>query len=251
MMLMEKPVFYLPLATAVMRRVRQRLIDSGADVSESPSPDVTHLILGVPSLESDGSLKNGGSLPDILNALPRDITIIGGNLNHPVLNGFEKIDLLKIESFLWRNAAITADCALSLARQRMSCCWQDANVLILGFGRIGFHLAWTLGCLNTKVTVAARKHTALAQAESMGMDSILIDAVDPDPFTVIFNTVPHMVLPEDRCKNCTPNCIKMDLASAPGIGGSGVIWARGLPGKYAPESAGNLIAKTIIQEVCS
>lgn len=41
--------------------------------------------------------------------------------------------------------------------------------------------------------------------------------------------------------------MKIDLASKPGIGGTDVLWARGLPGKFAPESAGKLIAQTILR----
>ena len=243
---MEKVIFYLPQATPVLRRAGQALIDKGYRVSEVPEEDVTHLLLPCPSLDADGSLKGGGSLPDILDTLSKDITIIGGNLDHPSLDTFSKIDLLKNESYLWHNAAITADCALSLVRQRLNRCWWDCDVLILGFGRIGFHLARMLDGLGAKVTVAARKEAALAQAESLGLDSMPMDAAEPGRFTIILNTVPHMVLPEKRCENCRPNCLKMDLASLPGIGGSGVIWARGLPGKYAPETSGNLIAATIL-----
>ena len=39
----------------------------------------------------------------------------------------------------------------------------------------------------------------------------------------------------------------MDLASVPGIGGDNVHWARFLPGKDAPASAGELIANTVIR----
>lgn len=232
-----------------MRRVRERLLSQGANIADAPCPEVTHLLLGVPSLEADGCLKNGGPLAPILETLPRDIHILGGDLDHPVLDGFQKIDLLKKESYLWENAAITADCAISLARQRMNRCWKDTKVLILGFGRIGFHLAVILNSLGARVTVAARKESALAQAESMGLQATALDAFDPVSFTVIFNTVPHMVLPEEACKSCDPACIKMDLASRPGIGGSGVIWARGLPGKYAAGSSADLLVKSILQEV--
>lgn len=246
---MREPVFYLPLATPVMRRVREKMLARGVNFSDVPCADITHLLLGVPSLEADGTLKNGGPLASILEALPKDIQIIGGNLDHPVVDHFKKLDLLKSESYLWENAAITADCAVSLARQRMNRCWKDSSILILGFGRIGFHLAVTLKNLGTKVTAAARKETALAQAESMGLQAVKLGSLEPNSFTVIFNTVPHMVLPEEASKACDPACVKIDLASSPGIGGSGVIWARGLPGKYAPETSADLIVKTILQEV--
>ena len=39
----------------------------------------------------------------------------------------------------------------------------------------------------------------------------------------------------------------IDLASEPGMQGKSVIPARGLPGKYAPESSGKLIADTILR----
>ena len=246
---MTENVFYLPIGTPVMRLVRQKLLDHGAVVADTPDNDITHLLLGVPSLEADGNLKSGGPLAPILESSPQSIIVVGGNLNHPILEKFTKIDLLKDERYLWENAAITADCAISLARQRMNRCWKSTPVLILGFGRIGFHLAQTLGNLGAQVTVAARKESALAQAESMGLQAIPLAALDPGSFAVIFNTVPHMVLPEELCRQCSPACIKMDLASKPGIGGSGVIWARGLPGKYASETSAELIVNSILREV--
>ena len=248
MMRMSENVFYIPQGTPVMRRVRDKLLHCCV-VADVPGNCVTHLVLGVPSLEADGSLKGGGPLAPVLETLPRNITIVGGNLDHPVLEKCRKIDLLKNERYLWENAAITAECAISLARQRMNRCWKDTSVLILGFGRIGFHLARTLKTLGASVTVAARKESTLAQAESLGLPAISFSVLDPAAFPVIFNTVPHMVLQEEMCKSCDSGCIKMDLASKPGIGGSGVIWARGLPGKYAPESSADLIVKTILREV--
>ena len=59
---------------------------------------------------------------------------------------------------------------------------------------------------------------------------------------MIFNTVPALVLPD-----APADALKIDLASKPGIGGTDVLWARGLPGKFAPESAGKLIAQTVLR----
>ena len=41
--------------------------------------------------------------------------------------------------------------------------------------------------------------------------------------------------------------MKIDLASVKGMEGGDVIWARGLPGKDAPESSGVLIGKTVLR----
>jgi hypothetical protein len=41
--------------------------------------------------------------------------------------------------------------------------------------------------------------------------------------------------------------VKIELASSPGLEGDDVIEALGLPGKYAPETSGKLIARTILR----
>ena len=57
---------------------------------------------------------------------------------------------------------------------------------------------------------------------------------------LLFNTVPELPLYIDG-----EQIIAIDLASVPGLKGNQIIPARGLPGKYAPQSSGKLIASTI------
>ena len=72
--------------------------------------------------------------------------------------------------------------------------------------------------------------------------------------SVIFNTVPNLVLSEKELHCLTDNCLVIDLASKPGgidfeaakKLGIHVIWALSLPGKNLPVSAGRAVAKTII-----
>jgi hypothetical protein len=54
-----------------------------------------------------------------------------------------------------------------------------------------------------------------------------------------------MMISEKESAISRSDCLKIDLASQIGIEGDDVLWARGLPGKDAPESAGWLIARTI------
>ena len=77
----------------------------------------------------------------------------------------------------------------------------------------------------------------------IGVDSVSFSGVKKElpRHKVLFNTVPQGIALEDH----TGSCIKIDLASFPGLEGHDIIRARGLPGKYAPESAGKLIAETI------
>ena len=61
-------------------------------------------------------------------------------------------------------------------------------------------------------------------------------------YRLLYNTVPDLPYVWDLSE-----VIAIDLASDPGMKGDNVILARGLPGKYAPESSGRLIAETILR----
>ena len=215
----------------------------------APAPDVTHLLLPVPSFEADGKIRGGGILEHILADLPEGVCVIGGNLNHPILNGYFKIDLLQDPDYLARNAAITADCALRIAASRLPVAFQGCPILILGWGRIGKCLANLLQDLGAEVTVAARKPSDRAMLRALGFqaaDPMSLDEILPR-FRVLFNTVPAPILSDAQVFHCRPDCIKIELASTKGIGGSQVISAGGLPGKTVPETSGKLIAESILR----
>ena len=221
----------------------------GFEFAPTAAPDVTHLLLPVPSFETDGRIRGGGIPEHILADLPDSVTIIGGNLRHPALHGYATLDLLQDPLYTARNAAITADCAIGIAGQLLPIIWCRCPVLVIGWGRIGKCLAQQLKCLSADVTVAARKQQDLALLQALGYGAVSTEDLDRtlSRYRVIFNTVPAPVLDAAQCRECDPDCIKIELASQPGIAGNNVISALGLPGKYAPESSGNLIANTIIR----
>ncbi|MBP3925764.1 MAG: hypothetical protein J6D13_01075, partial [Clostridium sp.] len=58
------------------------LSDLGYALTDHPAPEITHLLLDVPSFRSDGLLRNGDDPEKLLSMLPENVTVIGGNLNH-------------------------------------------------------------------------------------------------------------------------------------------------------------------------
>lgn len=211
----------------------------GISFLSAPEDAVTHLLLPVPSLNADGSIKGGGDLRRLLSQLPQGISIFGGNL--PELPGYRVYDLLKTPAYVAENAYITAHCAVRLAMERLPFALRNCNVLVIGWGRIGKCLAALLKGLEANVTVAARKEADRAILGALGYRTADTGSIDPTGFRIIFNTVPVMMLP-----NTPSDCLKIDLASQPGLGGTDVIHARGLPGKDAPEASGELIARTVL-----
>ncbi len=234
-------------SSAALSAAQQALSDRGWHVVDTPADDVTHLLLPVPSFQPDGRIIGGGVLEHILADLPESVTVVGGNLRHPALEGYKTVDLLQNSYYVAQNAAITADRAILIAGNHLPVVFQDCPILVIGWGRIGKCLALQLQKLGARVCVAARKAADRGMVRALHMD-----AMDPQRlyhclrhYRVIFNTAPAMILEESRVRYCAPDCVKIDLASQCGIAGNNVIWARGLPGKDAPESSGILIARTL------
>ena len=68
-------------------------------------------------------------------------------------------------------------------------------------------------------------------------------------FRCIVNTAPAMILSPEMANLIRSDCFCLDLASVKSIPGDRVLHARGLPGRYKPESSGKLIADTILRHM--
>jgi len=238
---MDDCIIYTAGYSPAMSYCTQILKQAGFTLISEPSMQATHLLLPVPSFTPDGTIIGGGNLRTLLTLLPGNITVIGGNLDCPELTGYATVDLLQDPYYLAANAQITAYCAVKLALNQLPVTLDGCSALVIGWGRIGKCLAQLLRQMGAQVTVCARKETDRSILAAMGYNAVDFHAVDLTAYRVIFNTVPTMLFP-----TCPGSALKIDLASRLGLGSEDVIWARGLPGKDAPESSGTLIAKNLI-----
>jgi len=211
----------------------------GYSLQTAPNEDTDILLLPAPSFEPDGSIKGGVRLEEILKSTPKNITVVGGKLNSPALNGYETYDLLEDPFYLAENAAITAHCTIKIILNSLPCIITGCPVLIIGWGRIGKCLAHLLRKMDAKVTVAARKPADRAMLTALGYPALPTEELDTYGYRVVINTVPEML-----CE-VSDSSLNIDLASKKGISGTNVLWARGLPNLEAPESSGTLIARTL------
>lgn len=230
---------YAAGTTPALSFARQSLAASGIYIAEEPGLCVDHLLLDVPSFRPNSSLHLG----TLLAALPGNVRVWGGNLDHPALEGYRCVDLLKKEEYLQKNAEITAVCTLPLIASLVKNRWQGLNALILGWGRIAKALAPLLTERGVRVSAAARKASDRREIAQQGFQALDISALKGriSSFGLIVNTVPAPVLEEAELTQCPGG--KIDLASVKGLIGGDVVWARGLPGVYAPEESGALIAR--------
>jgi len=244
---MDQLTIYPGADTAPLRYAAAFLQEHGCQITNTPSKAVTHLLLPVPSFDSNGYIKGSSIDPrSLLQPLPWNICVIGGNLKALSLPQEQVLDLLKDEEYQAQNAAITAHCALKVASRHMDRTFQALPVLVIGWGRIGKCLARLLRALDAQVTVAARKETDRAMLRTLGYRTCSISQLSSEAsrFDFVFNTVPYPIL---DAANCHASSVLLELASSPGITGAGVIDARGLPGKEAPRTSGDLIGKTILR----
>ncbi len=223
---MKKPIFCTQGSSKALFYAKKRLESWGYPVEKSLSEAVTHFLLPVPT--------PADAIPEICR---KELTVLGGKL--PPLP-CQSVDLLQDPYYLQENAAITARCAVAIAKENMAV--ENKSVLVIGWGRIGKCLASGLRLQGAKVTVAARKEDIRLQLDRLGFEAAAPEEADPHRYDLIFNTAPAPVLDASGCKGL---CI--DLASVKGIEGEAVLWARGLPGKMAPEASGALIAKTALR----
>ena len=232
---MQKILFYPIGKSKSSQHCVQLLRTAGIPLIDHPSPEITHLLLDIPS--------SPDNLETTLSMLPPDTQVIGGNLSLP---NNKVWDFLKDESYLAKNAAITAHCALKVALPHLTATLPESPTLVIGWGRIGKCLAGLLKSMGCSVTVAARNPAHRAMLEALGYQSEDCANFNLDGIRLLFNTVPEPILCESQLLPY-PNLVKIELASRPGLEGSDIIKARGLPGIYAPETSGKLQFETILR----
>jgi dipicolinate synthase subunit A len=212
-------------------------------------------------------IKEPPEISELLDALPQDIFLAGGKFSPAVKALAEKkgkmlFDYCKSEAFQLANALPTAEGAVRILMDNTKRTISGLSVAITGFGRVARAVASLLCAMGAHVTVGARKEEALLQARVMGCDTVKLCG---DSSVVelscgkeaIFNTVPHWLFNGAVLKEMPQETVLIDLASSPGgvdaeaarRMGRAVIFALSLPGKYAPITAGEIIADTVLSKM--
>lgn len=177
--------------------------------------------------------------------------------------GITVYDYYDSEEVKRRNAVLTAEGALSIAMQELPIALCEVRAAVVGCGRIGNELCKMLRAMEARVTAVARRRESLTFAESIGCETALMDTEALRSLTrgydVVFTTVPSRIFTSDILCNAGllsygRKPLYVDLSSAPGSFdpaaareyGIRLLWALSLPGKYAPDSAGGVLADRIL-----
>lgn len=205
-------------------------------------------------------------LLEVIKKMPPTALLIGGKIPEVMAKeaeklGIQAVDYFGSEAFQIKNAYTTAEAAVYIAMNNMKKNLRGARFAITGYGRISRALTELLLSFGARVRVLARKESDLAWASLAGAEAVKLNESSirelKNGYDIIFNTAPAYLFFEDFLREMDGETLIVDLASAPGgvdvsaakRCGAKVLWAASLPGKYAPISAGELIADCVC-DIC-
>ncbi|MTV50480.1 dipicolinate synthase subunit DpsA [Heliobacillus mobilis] len=163
------------------------------------------------------------------------------------------VEVAEMDEVAVFNSVPSAEGAVQIAMEKLPITIHSSQSLVIGFGRVGITLARLLKGMGSNVTVAARNSSARARAWEMAVEGVSFEALS-DALAradIIYNTVPVMVLDEQTLSGTNRDALIIDLASAPGgidfeaarRLGIEALLVPGLPGKVAPKTAGEILAR--------
>ena len=223
------------------------------------------ILLPTPSFRDDAEVFGMSrvlTMPQLFSNMTAGARLLGGRLTARAREmaahaDIEVIDYMALEAVQLRNAIPSAEGAVALAMQQLDCTVDGMRALIIGYGRIGRALAQRLHAWGAEVYLAARKEIDRVRIRCDGYRPLeLIEGGTweiPGSYDVIFNTVPARILGKESLRRIPSGTLLIELASSPGGWSPSeaaalqkkVCYAPGLPAKYAPRTAGELIAETI------
>ncbi len=187
----------------------------------------------------------------VLRCLPPCDVLMAGGLNARDVPGADLlVDPSRDEAFLTFNAKLTAEGAIA-ALLGSSGAIIGKTCLITGFGRIARALAQRLIALEAFVIVCARNEGQMQLAHRMGAHPVPLAqiAAAGAQADIVINTVPARIFTGEVLAQMKPGLRFIELAGVP-YGADPEQAASlcvsmeimgGLPGKYAPEQAGEAL----------
>lgn len=224
------------------------------------------IVLPLPATRNDKTInmpfsKKETSIERLISFLGKENIVFGGIIKGELLSRLRETEIPFVDyydtEFIEKNAVLTAFGALKILLEHIDFALPLGKFAVTGYGRVAKEIVAMLNSLSCNVTVFARNPSQREDAEIKGCNTFPISELIncADEFDVIINTVPAKVINTQALAKMQKDSKIMELASAPyGVDfeearkfGIDVIKAFGLPGKYTPKTAGEIIGKRILQ----
>lgn len=193
----------------------------------------------------------------------RNKIVFGGKFENNIRELLEKnknkvIDITDDKEFIKNNAISTAEGIIKCIIENTDITIDKSNILVIGFGNIGDKTSMLLSNLNANIYCNDINKHKVANIELRGYN--VLEKLDNyiEKMDVIINTVPELIIDENKFSFIKKSTLIVDVASKPGgvdfiyakENGYNVIQYLGIPGKVAPRTSArymrDIIEKYII-----
>lgn len=241
--------------------------DDDTDKLKSMIKNDSVVILPLPTTKNDKTIlmpfsKREISIERVVSFLGSSNLVYGGIIKGELKKQLNDKSIPFIDYYdddlIEKNAILTAFGALKIILEHIDFALPQGKYAVTGYGRVAKETARLLTSLSCDVTVFARnenqRRTAIGNGCKAEALSLLSDYIKE--YDIIINTIPSQIIDDTTLKSIRRDSKVIELASAPfGLDfnkareyGTDVIKASGLPGKYTPKTAGEIIGKRIQRE---
>lgn len=224
------------------------------------------IVLPLPATRNDKTInmpfsKKETSIERLISFLGKENLVFGGIIKGELLSRLRETEIPFADyydtEFIEKNAVLTAFGTLKILLEHIDFALPLGKFAVTGYGRVARECASVLNSLSCNVTVFARNPSQREDASIKGCETQTLSQLSEcaDSFDIIINTIPAKIIGTDTLSKMRKDCKIIELASAPyGVDfdearkfGIDVVKAFGLPGKYTPKTAGEIIGKRILQ----
>ncbi|WP_066173133.1 dipicolinic acid synthetase subunit A [Bacillus marinisedimentorum] len=236
------------------------------EINELKMSDIDAILLPVAGTNNEGEVETIFSrqktilTQELLSGTPLHCTVFSG-ISNQYLDGITSkakrrlVKLFERDDVAIYNAVPTVEGTIMMVIQNTDFTIHNANIAVLGMGRVGQGVARTFAALGAKVKVGARKTSHHARIYEMGLKPFDLSDLEKEAENVdiLINTIPAQVVNAGVLSKMPTHTLVVDLASKPGgtdfryaeKRGIKALLAPGLPGIVAPKTAGQIIAKVL------
>lgn len=242
--------------------------DDDTDKLKNLISDESLVILPLPATRNDKTVnmpfsKREISIDRLLSFLGKKNMVFGGIIKGELLSRLRETDIPFVDyydkDFIQKNAVLTSFGALKILLEHIDFALPLGKYAVTGYGKVARETASLLTALYCDVTVFARNSSQREDAIIKGVKAEPLSKLSSvaNKFDIIINTVPSHIICEDIVKNMKKSSKIIELASAPyGLDfdlarnySIDVVKAFGLPGKYTPKTAGEIIGNKICKSL--
>ena len=156
---------------------------------------------------------------------------------------------LEDESFIWKNAALTAEGLIAYFYERQISI-ANKSFVVTGFGRVAKMIAMKFKSLHANVTIAVRSSAQQSEAQVYGFPVIDLQPEAMIDSDALINTIPAQWLTQPFNERIVMPIY--DVASKPGclyyVIRKDYAMLSSLPGKYFADDAAHILYESIVKE---